>query len=415
MLIPCLRAALIVLPAYKKIKPPRCYFNFTPNLREPIKYSRVRDINNSTQVATALNEIKYANAFNSVPGVGLATLRSLKKKFGSFEVAWHTHTPELESHVSPRAYQAICWKKPSLHPDREMEKMIKGGIWLITEENEEYPLLLREIPFPPLLLYGKGNLKKLKNEGVAVGVVGTRRPTSYGLEACERITRELAVSGVTIVSGLATGIDARAHETALSERGSTISVIGSGLDDNSFFPAENRGLARRICDSGNVVISEYAPGTPARKEHFPQRNRIISGLSRGILVIEAREKSGALITARFALEQNREVFSVPGSIFSATSKGPHALIQEGAKLVRSAEDILTELGISRESQNRQSPGENLGEDDQRIFALLEEPVSIDMIKEKTGLDTSVIITSLSKLELEGTVANLGQDVYQKII
>ena len=253
--------------------------------------------------------------------------------------------------------------------------------------------------------------KNGEKDAFSLAIVGTRRPTSYGMEVAEKLSRELVEAGATIVSGLAMGIDGRAHEAAVDAKGTTIAVLGSGLDDMSLFPPEHRGLARRIVESGNALVSEYAPGTPAVKEHFPARNRIISGLSRGVIVVEARERSGALITARFALEQNRDVFAVPGSMFSPTSAGPHALIREGAKIVRTAQDILEEFGI--EYTNSAQGGAPIEEKEKLLLELLEEPLSVDLIKEKTGMETAAIVATLSLLELKGHIRNFG-DRYQKI-
>jgi len=357
-------------------------------------------------------DIKFFNAFNSIPGVGPATLRLLKFRFGIFREAWFASEPALqEAGVETQPLQAILWKRPSLNPDQLMQKLISENIWILDCENPHFPSYLKEITNAPLAIYGRG---KLENKFPALAVVGTRRPTHYGLEACENIVNTLALAGVAIVSGLATGIDGRAHETALDAKGYTVAVLGSGVDRNSIFPSEHVGLARRIADAGGAVISEYAPETPATKEHFPARNRIISGLSRGVLVIEAREKSGALITARFALEQNRDVFAVPGSIFSPTSQGPNRLIQEGAKLIRNAEDILEELGIEYNKITRERALENMNENEMKILALLEEPLTVDAIKDKSVIATPVIIATLSMLELKGLVKNLGQGAYQKI-
>lgn len=360
----------------------------------------------------AATDLKFLNALNSIPGVGPATLRTLKNCFGTYETAWRAGEQELmQAGVSTRALQSILWKRPSLHPDRELQKLTKENIWTLTEDDERYPSYLKEIGNPPVILYGRG---AMLDEKICIGVVGTRRPTAYGTEATETLVRELAEAGLTIVSGLASGIDARAHEATLDTQGKTIAVLGSGLDHYSIFPPENRGLARRIVEAGGTLISEYAPGTPAVKEHFPARNRIISGLSRGVLVIEAREKSGARITTRMAMEQNREVFALPGSIFSPTSRWPLLLIQQGAKLVTSAQDILEELGIEYNKESAQRLDDFFGETEKTLLGLLEAPLGVDAIKEKTGLATHAIVASLSMLELKGRVRNLGADTYQKI-
>lgn len=358
-------------------------------------------------------DLKYLHTFNSIPGVGQATLLRLKTHFRTLEEAWRAGEQSLkDAGILEPAIQAILWKRSSLNPDKEMEKLIRSRIWILTPEDPLYPPLLKEIPFYPLLIYGKGDATSLSTE--ALGVVGTRRPTAYGLEVTEQIVFGLAQSHLTIVSGLATGIDTRAHEAAIEGGTKTVAVLGSGIDQGSVFPPENRGLTRRIDEGGGAVISEYAPGILATKAHFPQRNRIISGLSRGVLVVEAREKSGALITARLALEQNRDVFAAPGSIFSPTSRGPHMLIQEGAKLITSSIDVLNELGIEyTQERSRETAEGSLDENEKLILRLLEEPLSLDFVREKTGIQTSVIVSTLALLELKGMVKNLGGDRYQK--
>lgn len=360
-----------------------------------------------------VDDLKFLHALNSIPGVGAATLRVLKKHFGTWHAAWSASEADLNSALGDKkTVTSILWKRPSMHPDKEMEKLVKENIWIITEEDPVYPSLLKEIPNPPVILYGKGNPHLFTEGKIFLGVVGTRKCTQYGLEAVESLTYELSRAGLTIISGLAAGIDSRAHEAALEAEGKTVAVLGSGVDNFSIFPPENKGLARRITEKGGTVISEYAPGTPALREHFPQRNRIISGLSKGILVVEAPEKSGALITARLALEQNREIFAVPGPIFSIYSRGCHKLIQEGAKLILQAEDILEEFKIEYTKEKRQLAVEN--DIEKKILEILQEALSVDLIKLRTGLDTSSIITTLSMLELKGQIKNIGGDTWQKI-
>lgn len=356
-------------------------------------------------------DIKFLHAFNTIRGVGLATLQTLKTHFGSFEDAWGADERALADSGIKDAALVAMGQRASIHPDREMERLIRSGIWCITQENQAYPERLKEIPRPPIILYGRGSLPDCAR---AIAVVGTRKPSLYGLETTEIIVRGLARAGVVIVSGLALGIDGRAHHAALEEKGKTVGVIGSGVDRESVYPQEHLTLAQKIAESGGALLSEYPPGTPAFREHFPQRNRIISGLSLGTLVVEARERSGALITARLALEQNRDVFAVPGSIFSLSSSGPHALIREGAKLTQTAEDILEELGIEYTQDIRDNAEDSDVDDTEKIIlALLEEPFGVDRIKEKTGIDTATIMASLSMLELKGKIRSLGQDTYQK--
>ena len=359
------------------------------------------------------NDLKFLNAFNSIPNVGPVTLRTLKNHFGDYQNAWRASETELKNlNLREDILRSIMWKKPSIQPDQEMTRLVRENIWTLTENDPLFPTALREVPNSPIIIYGRGQVKNLQGQTL-LAVVGTRKPTQYGLEAVSTITRELTEAGITIVSGLAMGIDARAHETTVENKGKTIAVLGSGVNQDSIFPPENRGLARRILENDGTIISEYAPSTPAVKEHFPARNRIISGLSKGVLVIEAREKSGALITASLALEQNREVFALPGSIFSLASVGPNKLIQQGAKTVISSRDILEELGIDY-NKVREGANELLTEKENLLLGLLDEPLNIDVVKERTGLETSTIVASISLLELKGKIRNLGGDTYQKI-
>jgi DNA processing protein len=244
----------------------------------------------------------------------------------------------------------------------------------------------------------------------AIAVVGTRRPTSYGRDAADRLAGDLARAGVTIVSGLAKGIDTHAHRSALAACGRTIAVLGSGLD--RIYPAENAALAREISEKG-TLISEYPPGTPPDAANFPARNRIISGLSRGVLVIEARESSGALITADFALEQGRDVFAIPGNIFWPTSEGSHRLIQQGAKLVRCADDVLQELNLAQLPQQLEMRQVLPANDTEATLVQLlsDEPLHIDQVVRQSGLPTHVVSPALAMMELKGMVRQVGAMQY----
>lgn len=270
-------------------------------------------------------------------------------------------------------------------------------------DSKNYPKLLAQIHDPPKQLYCRGNIKLLNS--FCFGVVGTRKLTAYGKEATEHIVSGLAGSGMTIVSGLAMGIDAVAHQTALDNDLPTIAVLGSGVDDKSIYPRINFTLAQEILKNGGLVTSEYPEGFHANEKTFPQRNRIISGLSKGVLVIEAPEKSGALITTKFATEQNRDVFALPGNIFSINSKGPHMLIQKGAKPVFSAEDILGNYYQNLELNL--GPRNNISTNDpvqKKILDILDEKggMTIDEII-RTGLEASQAIATLSTLEIKGKV------------
>lgn len=270
-----------------------------------------------------------------------------------------------------------------------------------------YPKVLKIIKNPPQILYYRGELKPQES---CFAVVGTRRYSNYGKDIASEIAGALSETGLTIVSGLAPGIDTFAHQAVVEKNKRTIAVLGTGVDENSIYPKGNIGLARKILENGGCLISEYKPGTPGSKFTFPDRNRIISGLSVGVLVVEAKVKSGALITASWARKQNKKVFAVPGSIHSLNSKGPHILIKKGAKLIESANDILRELNLPSPDLERLIKGRS-EEENLILGALKEEPLYIDKIIEKTKLSASKISSTLAILEIEGKVKNLGGNIY----
>lgn len=282
----------------------------------------------------------------------------------------------------------------------------------ISENQKEYPSLLREIENRPKTLYCRGNIKLLSSFSIAV--IGTRKSTHYGREVTEKIISDLANYNITIVSGLALGIDSIAHQSALDNNLSTIAVLGSGVDDDSIYPSTNFQLAQNILKAEGLIVSEYSPGTPGLKHHFPERNRIVSGLSRGVLVIESPLKSGALITTRFAAEQNRDVFSVPGNIFSPNSKGPHMLIQKGAKPVFSGEDILgnyyDNFDINSENNKKISTTDPI---EKKIIDILDDKgeKNIDELVSLTNLEISKIITAISMLDISGKI-KVSKDKYR---
>jgi len=264
--------------------------------------------------------------------------------------------------------------------------MNKENIKKITLSDSNYPRLLKEISDPPQVLYLKGEIKK--EDETAIAIVGTRNYTSYGKRIAEEITSDLVERGITIISGLAKGIDTFVHKTALEKGGRTIAVLGSGIDLKSLYPASNRGLAEKIINNG-AILSEYPPGTRAKKYFFPQRNRIISGLSLGVIVVEAPHKSGALITANCALEQNREVFAVPGPVYSSSSEGTNRLIQSGAKLTMNANDVLEELNLP----------------------LILKKKSFELKTKQSKLKPDEANSVLIILELRGIIKNLGNNYF----
>lgn len=284
-------------------------------------------------------------------------------------------------------------------------------ITIIERSDERYPTMLGQIADPPAQLYVRGNKALL--DSFCFAVVGTRKASEYGLQVTEEIVGQLATNGFTIVSGLATGIDAAAHRATLHSNGKTIAVLGGGIDDATIGPRENLRLASDILSSGGALISEYGPGYPPDKWTFPKRNRIISGLSRGVLVVEADRKSGSLITAKSALDQNRDVFAVPGSIYWPRSIGANLLIQEGARPVMSATDIfesykLRQVPLPEEALSTSDPVQEC------ILALLREhgPLHMDALMSRSGLAPSRIMAGIALLELRDRIIHQGGGIYQ---
>ena len=358
------------------------------------------------------HEKKFLHAI-AMTGAEYDATQNIREAFGSFEAAWRSGAAELErAGLGQELAATIAAARDRIQPDEEMRKLVGQGIALVTADESDFPQELREIASPPLALYIKG---RLASEMPRLAVVGTRKATAYGREATAKIIRDLGEeTAIAIVSGLAQGIDSEAHRAALASDLPSIGVLGSGMDRTSFFPPENWNLAEEITAKGGAVVSEYPPGTPGLPHHFPARNRIIAGLSSGVLVVEAPEKSGALITAHFALEQGRDVFAVPGQMFSPNAAGVHRLIQDGAKLVTRADDIIEELGLARRSQKERAETVLTGGTEKTILSLLDEPASVDELKEKTQLATPDIITALSLLELQGFIRPMGQNRFQRI-
>ena len=285
------------------------------------------------------------------------------------------------------------------------------GIKTISIQEKNYPQLLKKIKTAPRTLYFKGELIP---EEKCFAIVGTRRYSFYGKQIALEIAGALADAGLTIVSGLAPGIDTFCHQAVVGKGRRTIAVLGTGIDEKTIYPRENLKLARKILELGGSLISEYPPGTYGSNFTFPQRNRIISGLSFGVLVIEAKKRSGALITADWARKQNRKIFAVPGSIYSLNAMGCHCLIKKGAKLVESAEDILKELCFSKIQGTIPVPfiySEENKEESLVLSALKEESLYIDKIIEKTKLPAQKVSSVLTVLEIKNKVKNLGNNIY----
>ncbi|XUX01147.1 MAG: DNA-processing protein DprA [Dehalogenimonas sp.] len=343
--------------------------------------------------------------FSLIPGIGRVRLSLLENHFGDMATAWRAESSELaKSGIDSGTLKAISYWRPRIDPERELEKAAKSGIKVLTLADKVYPSRLKEIYDYPPVLYVKGTL--LSEDELSIAVVGTRKPTVYGRQVTEELVTELTRNRITIASGLARGIDTIAHQTALKNGGRTIAVMGCGV--NVIYPAENAALAKQILENG-ALISECAIDAGPRPENFPRRNRILSGLTLGTLVTEAGEGSGALITADYALEQDREVFAVPGSILSAQSTGTNRLIQQGAKLVRNAADVMEELNV-RAVAGQLEFKEVLPENDtekQLLKYLGVEPVHIDEVCRASGLPTPLVSSTLAMMELKGMVKQLG--------
>lgn len=356
---------------------------------------------------------KYLNAVNILASAKIDALQNIYVAFrGDFERAWKSNLNKfLPREPGPDGKLiSIDYEKERkrIDPDKEFELLTKGDIKIVTVLDKKYPKPLKEIAHPPFLLYVRGSLDILSSQ--CFGIVGTRALTDYGRRATPKIAGEIAKAGFTIASGLARGIDTLAHQAALDAKKPTIAVLGCGLSWNVFYPPQNRKLAGEIIAGGGAIISEYGFNMNSSPITFPQRNRIISGLSRGVLVVEADIKSGALITARCAVDQNRDVFAVPGSIFSPVSVGTNLYIKKGAKPVTSAEDILTEYGISYNDTRRAIVPEN--ETEAKILKILShEPVHIDEIIRRSGYDVGAIQATLVMMELSDKIKNIGGNRY----
>lgn len=344
---------------------------------------------------------KYWLGLSLVQQMGSVRIQQLVSTFGTARDAWQAPERDLRAaRLPPKALSSLLDLRRTLDLDAELAKVIGVGAHLITWAESSYPENLRHIPDPPLLLYVRGNL--LNSDMLALSIVGTRRATRYGLDVANRMGYWLAAQDVTIVSGLAPGIDTAAHQGALQAKGRTIAVTGCGID--VIYPRENENLAREIVEHG-ALISEFALGTPPTGKNFPRRNRIISGLSLGTLIAEAPKNSGAIITAETALEQGRDVFAIPANIFNEMGAGCNRLIQEGAKLVMRASDVLDELDVSYSNKVVEQKTEVIapaGNLEEQVLQMLDtEPRHIDDIIRQTGLSTSDVASTLAILELKG--------------
>jgi DNA processing protein len=352
-----------------------------------------------------MDEKKYWVGFNLIKGIGAVRMQSLIQHFDGLESAWKAAPAELAAAgLSLKLIERIVQARKQVDLDTVWAKIESQGIKILTWEDEAYPQRLKEIEQPPPVLYLRGEY--LPDDLFAVAIVGTRRVTPYGRQITEELAAHLAGNGITVISGLARGVDAIAHQTALKAGGRTIGVLGSGVD--KIYPPEHRQLAEQMAERG-AIVSDYAPGTPPDASNFPPRNRIISGLSLAVVVIEAGETSGALITAEFAAEQGREVFAVPGSILAPQSKGTNKLIQRGALPLLSINDLMQALDLGRMSEHKAArkiiPAD---ETEARLMNVLgAQPLHVDEIRNQTELPIEKVSATLALMELKGMVRQVG--------
>ncbi len=359
-----------------------------------------------------MDDQRYWVGLSMVRGIGPAKFRALLDFFGSAQEAWRASSDELTlAGLDQRALDSLLSARQLLDPATELDRIVSQGITFLTWDEERYPAYLKEIPDPPPVLYVKGAMA-LQDQW-AVAIVGTRRATPYGRQAAYQMAADLARSGVTVVSGLALGIDGVAHKAALDVGGRTIAVLGSGF--GHMYPPQHRRLAAQVADNG-ALLSEFAPNTPPEPGNFPRRNRIISGLSLGVLVVEAGTRSGALITADLALEQGRDVFALPGNITSPASVGANRLIQQGAKLVMSADDILQELNMTMVAEQvaTQLALPATHEEAHLLQFLSGQPVHVDVLCRSAGMHISQVTSALTMMELKGMVRQVDAMSYVRL-
>ena len=384
------------------------------------------DLSDAVPVASAAipnpasPQATYWLALSLTPGLGPTRIRKLIEHYGTAEKVFHASLTELEATGMPAvSAQSIATGKSLELAQQECEKAVEAGAKIISLSDPEYPSRLKEIYDPPVILFVKGNVEALAQPGIAM--VGTRHPTPYGTGMAERLSIELAARGLVIISGLARGIDTASHRGAISAKGKTVAVLGTGID--VIYPKENTRLAEQILALGGALISEFPVGTHPAPQNFPIRNRIISGMSVGVLVVEAAEYSGTRITSRCALEQNRDVYAVPGNVTNKNSWGPNTLIKQGAKLVATWEDVWEELPAeiqaalsSRQNESSEPetaslfPDEVSSPHEKKILRLIkpDESTHIDQLVEllENEMSSSEIFAALFELELNGKIRQL---------
>lgn len=358
------------------------------------------------------DQLKYLLALNTHPKFGSQTLKKLMAVFDcSPKKIWNASSSCINQKLDKKVADIILEIRGSVDPDKVIQSLEGANIGFITMYDNLFPRHLKEINDCPILLYVKGNVELLNSNCFAV--VGSRKYSEYGKSCAKYFTKEMVDADLIVVSGLALGIDSIVHRESLHHGGKTAAVLGCGLDQ--IYPSSNQILAREILERGGLIVSEYPPGTPPYKQNFPLRNRIIAGLSLGVLVIEAREKSGALITAYAALEYNREVFAVPGDINRETSSGTNLLIKQGAVPALNSESIFEVLLLEKKKvEDRVKELLPLTKEEEVILNLLDENKDIDTITKKSGYNIVLINSTLTTLEMKGMIENIGGGRFQKV-
>ncbi len=346
-------------------------------------------------------------------GFGTRTLHKLAARYGgNGEAAWKTGLSDLLAlGVTEKIAARFAEYRRETEPTGLAARLDVSGIDFVLEKDTPYPQLLKQIADPPFALFVRGDLERI---GTAIAVVGTRNCTPYGKNVASALARDLSVAGLGIVSGLALGIDAYAHQAALESGGRCLAVLGSGCDEDAIYPRHNLNLAHEILKSGGAVISEFPPGTEGLKHHFPLRNRIIAGLSLATVVVEAAEESGSLITAHLALEQNRDVFAVPGPITNVQSGGTNKLLKQGAIPCTGAADILEHFEMAT-GDPAPGPSGTLDADEQEVFDALDRPLHADEVGRALSLDAASLAGLLVSLELKGWIKNEGGQMYSRTV
>lgn len=356
-----------------------------------------------------MDDKRFWLGFTLVKGIGAVRLKALLDTFDSLEAAWNASPFDLASAgLSPKIVERLAGLRKTVNLEQTLQQVLAAGIRILTWEDEAYPARLKQMDQSPPVLYLRGEL--LPEDDWAVAIVGTRAVSPYGRQATEELADTLARNGVTVVSGLARGVDAIAHNAALKAGGRTLGVLGSGVD--KIYPPEHRALAEKMIAQG-AVLSDYAPGTPPDAVNFPPRNRIISALSRAVVVIEAADTSGALITAAFAAEQGREVFALPGSIYAPQSRGTNRLIAKGAHPYLSPADLLEALNLQNNIERREIrqslPSDSV---EAALWQLLgSQPLHVDEIRARSGLPIEQVSAALTMMELKGLARQVGGMTY----